>query len=377
MKHFKCSFPVYILITLAAAILTSCIQDELPNSEADIEKCILPKSILQKPEIDVTKSFDSDLNAYPVFLPVKEGVDITALAPEFELTEGATIEPLSGSVHNFKRPVRYTVTSEDGKWHRTYALMVENKSFMPDVFHFEQAKKNGKYHIIYENNPEFTLEWASGNAGFAWAVSTADTFEYPTFLSPDGYSGNCAAMVTRSTGDMGAMVKMPIAAGNLFLGHFNMGQALSKPLEATRFGLPFTHKPLRLKGHYQYSAGKVFTENGKVVNKKDIFNIYAIFFESTDEVPVLDGNIQIQNFEHPNMVAVAVIDNPHETEGSQWATFDIKFDYERYGKTIDPAKLNEGKYYLSIVCASSAEGATFCGAVGSTLLVDEMELIYE
>lgn len=377
MTTLKSKLPVYTLITLLAALLVSCIQEELPNSEADIEKCILPEEILQKPLIDVTKSFDRELNAYPIYLPIKKGVDITQLAPEFELTEGATIIPMSGSIQDFRHPVRYTVTSEDKKWHRTYAVMVEKENSLPNMFHFEQAKKNGKFHVIYEKNPQVTLEWASGNAGFAWAVSSADTFDYPTFLSPDGYSGNCAAMVTRSTGKMGAMVNMPIASGNLFLGHFNMQSALSKPLEATSFGLPFKHKPISLKGHYRYTAGKEFTENGKITDKKDIFSIYAIFYESTDEVPMLDGRIQVQNFEHPNMVAVAMIDNPHETEGAQWEDFEIEFDYKRYNKTIDPVKLENEKYFLSIVCASSANGSTFSGAVGSTLLVDEMELTYE
>ena len=40
---------------------------------------------------------------------------------------------------------------------------------------------------------------------------------------------------------------MPIAAGNLFIGEFDMTNALSKPLEATRFGIPFCYKPARLK----------------------------------------------------------------------------------------------------------------------------------
>ena len=67
--------------------------------------------------------------------------------------------------------------------------------------------------------------------------------------------------------------------------------------------------------------------------------------------------------------------NPHETD--KWEYFDIPFDYQRYGKTIDNAKLAKGEYKISIIFASSKDGATFEGAPGSTLLVDEVELTYE
>ena len=71
--------------------LTSCIQDEAPNAEADIVSCSLPKEILSYSSIDVGLEFDKNINAYPIYISVKPGTDITALAPEFELTPGATI----------------------------------------------------------------------------------------------------------------------------------------------------------------------------------------------------------------------------------------------------------------------------------------------
>ena len=42
---------------------------------------------------------------------------------------------------------------------------------------------------------------------------------------------------------------------------------------------------------------------------------------------------------------------------------------------IDDTKLQNGKYKLGIVLSSSVDGAYFRGAVGSTLYVDELELI--
>ena len=375
MKSIKI-FAATLLVGLAG---TSCIKDEELNTEADITECILSADLLSKPSIDVYRPFDKNLNAYPIYLPIRNGVDVSKLAPEFELTPGAVIEPASGSVQDFSyaKPVRYTVTSEDNQWHRTYAVIARTQRNIPTYFHFETADTKGKYHIIEEKLDDRVLTWGSGNGGFSLAMSKAEPTDYPTVLSPDGYRGNCVKMVTRTTGDLGQMVKMPIASGNLFIGQFEIQHALSKPLESTKFGEPFVHKPIRLKGYYRYKAGPQFFENNKPVDKKDMMNIYAIFYESTDEVPMLDGNIQENNYEHPNMVALALIDNPHETKGNQWEEFDIVFDYDRYGKTIDPEKLKDGKYNLSIVFAASVNGATFSGAPGSTLMVDEMELIYE
>ena len=46
-------------------------------------------------------------------------------------------------------------------------------------------------------------------------------------------------------------------------------------------------------------------------------------------------------------------------------------------KKIDETKLANGEYKIGIIFASSKDGATFEGAPGSTLLIDEVELIYE
>lgn len=371
------SIKLIAMLLLTGFIGSSCIRDEEPNTEADITKCILPQDMLTRPDIDVYNPFDKQLNAYPIYLPINNYTDIRSLSPEFELTEGASISPASGSTHNFTRPVRYTVTSEDGMWHRTYAVIAQTQQKLPNFFHFETAKTDGKYHIIYEELGDHTLTWGSGNGGFALAVSKAKPEEYPTFLDPHGYQGSCAKMVTRETGSLGALVGMPIASGNLFIGRFDISNALSKPLEATKFGEPFTHKPISVKGYYRYKAGPKFFEKGVEVNQKDMMHIYGIFYESTDETPMLDGNIQENNYEHPNMVAVALLKNPHETKGEKWEEFKIEFDYDRYGKTIDPEKLAAGKYHLGLVFAASVNGANFAGAPGSTLMIDELELIYE
>ncbi|PIM66101.1 hypothetical protein CTU88_45035, partial [Streptomyces sp. JV178] len=50
-----------------------------------------------------------------IVLPLTEGSDITALAPEFTLAHGATISPASGTLRDFSEPKTYEVTGSDGK----------------------------------------------------------------------------------------------------------------------------------------------------------------------------------------------------------------------------------------------------------------------
>ena len=82
---------------------------------------------------------------------------------------------------------------------------------------------------------------------------------------------------------------MPIAAGNLFIGKFDVSNALADALRATQFGLPFYKVPQSLKGYYKFKAGDIFTENGKPVEgKKDQCDIYAIFYETDNNHEMLD-----------------------------------------------------------------------------------------
>ena len=363
-----------------ACTLTSCIQDEAPNAEADILHLFLPGEVLTDTPIDYDRPFDDALRAYPLTAEVKAGVDLRQLAPEFELTPGATIEPASGTVHDFRSPVRYTVTSEDRQWHRTYALSITapQTKDIPTTYHFETVRRQDNYYIFYEEATGSTsLTWASGNAGFAMAATLTgitDPNDYPTSISAEGYQGNCLRLVTRLTGDWGAKVGKPIAAGNLFIGSFDLANAIINSLGATRFGTPFYQLPKRLSGYFKFKAGPQFYDNGQYTSQKDVFNIYAVFFERTTDVPYLDGRLPGNNFEHPNLVASAVIDASQVVETESWRRFEIPFDYARYGKSVDPVKLANGQYSLAIIFSSSKGGDLFKGAPGSTLLIDEVVL---
>ena len=354
------------VVVSAGLLFNSCIREEALNMEADIEGVTIAnaESLLQtEPVVDgnnITfrmKTFSGSYN----------------FAPIFNLSEGATISPASGTELDFTQPQTYTVTSQDGAWSRQYTVsfVTDDNAFITS-YSFENIEEDvtNKYHKFYEilNNQKL-FNWSSGNDGFSLTNSggTADT--YPTLQVADGYSGKGVRMITRSTGWLGSMFGAPIAAGNLFLGTFSLN--IANTLKSTRFGIPYNYNkaPKAVTGYFKYKAGATFKKEAASTLTKDNWNAYAILFEKTDKNNYLTGD---HNFADARIVSIAKLKDADRKEASEWTKFEIPFEFVN-GKSFDPAK----EYMYTIVFTSSIEGDKFNGAVGSTLDIDEVRIITE
>lgn len=373
-----------LLVCAFCATLTSCFKEEPLNAECDIEYAYLHSD---DPEATFYQLTDSLVEVYStdnvIEFGVKEDVDLTALAPEFVLTEGATIEPASGSVHDFSgnTPVSYTVTSQDGKWSRTYTVYINHRIRTIDeisTLSFENSMldTSQRYAVWYETAADgYEINaWATGNPGFAITAGDAAPSEYPSSVLEEGYEGRGVRLITRATGTLGALFGMPIAAGNLFTGTFNTLDALGSATKATRFGTPVSQRPLSFSGYYKYTPGEEVTgeDNKPIPGKIDAGDIYAILYRNTDsegKAFTLDGdNVKTSD----QIVATAIIDEVKPT--TEWTPFDINFTYK---EQLDEQILRSYGYSLAIVFSSSINGAYFEGAVGSTLCIDEVKVNYE
>lgn len=377
------------------SLLSSCFKDEPLNAECDIEQAYIHAgdkldSWFEHPS-DTLQDVQSDQT--DITFTVKGSADLTQLAPQFRITEGATIQPASGSVQDFSNgPVTYVVTSQDKKWSRTYSVTV--KKGMIELarehnFDFEDAYvSKGFYNWKEPWDGSDLAIWATGNSGFQMSNSSSKADEYPTVSIEDGYEGKGVKLTTCRTSPVADMVKKPIAAGNLFIGQFDATDALLHAMKATKFGYAFSFasKPIRLEGWYKYKAGEKFTDkNMKVLtDRHDFGTIYAVLYDNHDAegnaIVLYGNNVQTS----PQVVALALVGETHDDNGKvaignteQWTHFSVAFDYSSYGKTIDPDKLRNGGYSLAIVCSSSTCGADFMGAVGSTLWVDSFKIICE
>ena len=362
-----------IMLCLA---VTSCIQNEALNVEAAIDGC--SGSDIQQCLIDP--------NEFTVQLYASRAADPSKININFNLPAGASIVPVQRftengiNTYNFKdeNPRLFKVTSEDGAFSATYTIRLWQTE-MPFTYDFETLSSDNPYHKFTEDNPSSgtiirRLELASGNPGFELTKMAKAPDGYPTVQVNGGVDGGkCVKLETKDTGSFGSMVKMYIAAGNLFIGSFEVGQALSgNAMKATHLGFPFFYYPLRLEGWYKYKAGPTFSSKGKPVEgRKDECDIYGVLYETDDNVQFLDGSTSLNS---PNIVALARnIKELPETD--IWKQFNFKFEPQN-GKSIDPDKLGKGIYKLAIVFSSSVDGAKFEGAVGSTLYIDKVTIAH-
>ena len=362
-----------IMLCLA---VTSCIQNEALNVEAAIDGC--SGSDIQQCLIDP--------NEFTVQLYASRAADPSKININFNLPAGASIVPVQRftedgiNTYNFKdeNPRLFKVTSEDGAFSAIYTIRLWQTE-MPFTYDFETLSSDNPYHKFTEDNPSSgtiirRLELASGNPGFELTKMAKAPDGYPTVqVNGGGDGGKCVKLETKDTGSFGSMVKMYIAAGNLFIGSFEVGQALSgNAMKATHFGFPFFYYPLRLEGWYKYKAGPTFSSKGKPVEgRKDECDIYGVLYETDDNVQFLDGSTSLNS---PNIVALARnIKELPETD--IWKQFNFKFEPQN-GKSIDPDKLGKGIYKLAIVFSSSVDGAKFEGAVGSTLYIDKVTIAH-
>lgn len=394
--------PVHIILSVAAtSLLASCFKDEPRNAECDITRAALPvahpedyfnPTTLRDTTVDASGGLhvtertaytdsvvtpNADLASPDITFNYKRGADISALAPTFTLTPGATMAPASGSVHDFSGgPVAYTVTSESGEWQRTYQVSLRPYPEYALKYSFENyalEPSRKKYYEWLEVGDDGATSrlWATGNPGFALARGTAKAQDYPTIPLEEGLSGHGVQLTTRATGSLGAMSGMRLAAGNLFLGSFDSSNALKDALTSTHFGVPFNVKPLKFSGHYKYQPGETFQlKNGDTdEGRTDEATIYAVFYKNHDAegnaVTLNGSNVQSS----PLLVAKAIL--PAVPPADEWTRFEVEF---KYSEDIDPELLANYGYSLAIVCSSSINGAYFEGAVGSTLCIDELEL---
>lgn len=371
-----------ILLTgVMCAALASCMKDEPLNAECDIEQVILHTPNVDEVFFNPTDSVKHLLYTDDaVTFNVRRNAPVEGITLEFKITEGATIERLTeGTGFEADVPVHYRVTSQDGQWHRDYAITVSpepvhvvSSVIAYDFENFELEPKQGKYYIWHNERLDGTFgsDWATGNPGFKLSMPSAAPENYPT--SPiDGMDGKALKLVTRDTGPFGAMAKMRLAAGNFFLGEFDVSQALSNAMTATRFGIPFNLKPVRFTGYYQYQPGPKFQDKAgkEVPGRVDEGSVYAVFYRNHDAegnpVRLMGDNVLTS----PLIVGIAKVKQLPAT--NEWTPFDVEFEYD---SDIDMQLLANKGYNLAVVFSSSADGAIFEGAIGSCLLIDKVRL---
>ena len=403
MHKMKLSFAWLPFVLLV--LLTSCFGDEPLNMECDITEVEIvldnPGELFYNVD-DRAKGWGPVLEVSSVLTDIcytVRSVDLVGERPvKFKITENSKIEILEANAYvNFQNgslvdfsggQTRYfRVISEDGDWNRTYSISFVQKyaSLTPCVLKIDfdyyalsnpakTVEDKGVYYVWeeYDANAIQKNQWVTGNPGFKLSKSSAKAPDYPTVAVADGGvdGGPCLKLETKDTGAFGRMVNYPIAAGSFFIGTFDVENALKNALMATRFGLPFAHKPTKMSGYYKFKAGAQFqNKESQPVDRIDQPDAYCVIYRNTDaegNAVLLDGADVLSN---PNIVGLARISGVVETD--EWTHFEIPVEYT---EEIDDDLLVEYGYNMTICFSSSIDGAYFEGAPGSTFYVDKVTL---
>lgn len=281
----------------------------------------------------------------------------------------ATVEVSAGATYkadgtDFSKDVTYTVVVENGT---VATYVVKAPSRMASLkFSFDEweTKGNAEYPM-----PRDLLASSLEGASMLAFLGVKDL---PLYKSTDDKVAGAAAarLVTMNTSEIANSLIPAITSGSVFTGKFKLD--ISDRLNSTKFGIAYDKKPLRFKGYYKYTPGEKFIDGTDVENivtkdQTDECAIQAVLYEAeTDDFTLTGHDIN----DSDKRVAVAALSDG--TAKAAWTSFDIPFTWLE-GKTYDPAK----KYKLAIVCSSSKEGDLFKGAGGSTLLIDEFEVVGE
>ncbi len=374
----------YPLILLALVLMcTSCIKDELPNTECDITSAwvegdeyavnFYEPSQMRLENISTTEN--------ELVFTVRSLISLPKSMPlYFNITPGATISPANGSPQDFTQgPVTYTVTSQDGSWKREYTVVFKEASLPTFTFSFEnyetKESSSNYYHEFYEIDQAGMRQniWASGNLGAILIKYNSQAEDQPTYSTPDGYKGRGVCLNTQYAGELGKAFGKPIAAGNLFIGRFILENVLIDALKATQFGRPIDRVPVRVTGYYKYQPGSVFTnkEMQEVPGRVDEASIYAVFYRNKDaqgnDVYLYGDDV----LSSPYIVRKAQVATLPPT--NEWTRFEMFFE----GSDADEALLAAQGYNMTLVFSSSKDGASFEGAVGSVLYIDEVAISFD
>ena len=395
-----------ILIAVCAGMLTSCIGDEPLNAECDIESVSImvddPGQLFYNPA-DTEKGYGPEINvsstATEIVYIVRALQMVGELPITLKVTEGAEIElkELQGDYKAFKNgsPVDFTggmkrlfrIKSQDGAWERNYEIYFKQRfaqlgpcslEITFDNYALNDPNKTvesaGAYYVWTAEDPNAISkdQWVCGNPGFKLSKSSAKPNDYPTVaVAGEGVDGGaCLKLETRDTGAFGRMANMRIAAGNFFIGTFDVANAMKDALAATRFGLPFSHKPVKMTGYYKFKAGEQFQDKkGNPVDRIDLPDAYCILYRNTNaegKQVLLDGADVLTN---PNIVGLGRITDVIQTD--EWTPFEIPVIYS---EEVDDEVLVDFGYNMTICFSSSIEGAYFEGAPGSVFYIDNVTL---
>lgn len=214
--------------------------------------------------------------------------------------------------------------------------------------------------VLY--GPGEEMFWDSGNHGSA-TLNKNVTSPDETYKHSGRYS------VKLQSQFVGILSFGKFAAGNLFAGQYLRTDGTDGVLS---FGRPFTSRPAKLKGYIKYTPGTVDYSSTSELPKgsTDIGNIYIALGDWSDPIEIRTKDKKLFDKNDEKIIAYGEWEITGETQGADGGLleFEIPLDYR---------SLDRIPSYIVLVASASKYGDYFTGSTGSTMWIDDLELIYE
>lgn len=354
---------ILIIIILATQVI-SCVNEEYfgLSSYGNI-KTIVVSNQASNAVINSTEK--------TVKVEIPGGVDLTAITiQQLQLSSFATADKNAGDIINLNEPVPITVTAEDGSKH-VWTIISFVASSTPQL-------KDGDFNKWYKTSKDYyepgesatTTIWGTGNAGTQILNKLAT-------IPEDLGNGNYAVkMITLDNGALAAAFGTPISAGSVFTGFFDSDKIdPSNPQAAINFGVPFSGRPLKMRFKYKYQPGNVNkNKDGEVLSYSDMLDIYALL-----EIRINGKTERLATVWFRSSEAI----NEFTSKELTFTYGELDQSFPSYMFPIDHGFVSADSAsfilptHITFVASSSYDGANFAGAIGSSLILDDVEMIYQ
>lgn len=234
------------------------------------------------------------------------------------------------------------------------SLTTEGTPTIPNLG-FDDWYKNGKtwfpcLESEYGKPANYRGFWNTGNIG---VTLFKESNVYPT---NDAVSGKAAYLET-----IGSVPLVGLAAGSLFVGNFDTD--LGNPLNSTKFGRPFTGRPIAIKGMYKYFPQKITVSDESKTPE-------MIQYKGQNDRCIMWVNLEdwkgaTQRPKNPTIIA--------RGEFRELSTVN---EYKEFLLTLDYKDRKAKPTHLCLVFSASEFGDFYTGGIGTKLFIDDLEIIY-
>lgn len=254
-------------------------------------------------------------------------------------------------------------TAKDGGLSATKSVTTEGIQTVPNL-NFDQWTTGD---IIYPYTGKNNGVWDTANEGLDLGNYNITKPETSSVIK-----GTAAKLESDYVSIFGVK---KFAAGNIYTGDFV--KVTTSPMGADlNWGIKFSARPVAMKGYYKYVPQTIKYTDGAHSGLKGQMDKCQIQVALTSPMSgsgtyyfyVSSGNNEFVEFSSSNSTIIA--HNLIETSETitSYRSFTLPFGYRN---------INTRPSYIIITCCSSYLGDYFTGGDGSTMWVDEFELIYD